>query len=189
MRNELTSSFVFQLFLSSVGFWWFSLVKQMLRLLRGPVGEWKDFPGGSESKQSACSAGDLSSVPGSGRSPGEGNSYPLSYLCLKNSMDRGDWWATYSSWGHRDSDTTERLTLWLFQESEIDLLCLLFLWRRKSFCLIYTSWVLIKGKPDFTFLSQKSDWQKCLFSFLSDLFHYLSDWDLVNWRGLEVLRA
>ena len=95
----------------------------------------------------------------------------------------------YSPWGHRDSDTTEWLTLWLFQESEIDLLCLLFLWRRKSFCLIYTSWVLIKGKPDFTFLSQKSDWQKCLFSFLSDLFHYLSDWDLVSWRGLEVLRA
>ena len=95
----------------------------------------------------------------------------------------------YSLWGHRDSDTTERLTLLVFQESEIDVLCLLFLWRRKSFCLIYTSWVRIKGRSGFTFLSQKPDWQECLFSFLSDLFHYLSDWDLVNWRGLEVLRA
>ena len=46
------------------------------------------FPGGSDGKQSACNAGDLGSVPGSGRSPGEGNGYPLQYSCLENPMDR-----------------------------------------------------------------------------------------------------
>ena len=52
------------------------------------------FPGGSDSKESACNAGDLCSIPGSGRSPGEGNGDPLQYSCLENSMDRGAWWAT-----------------------------------------------------------------------------------------------
>ena len=47
------------------------------------------FPGGSEVKASACNAGDLGSIPGSGRSPGEGNGNPLQYSCLENSMDRG----------------------------------------------------------------------------------------------------
>ena len=45
--------------------------------------------GGSDGKESACNAGDLSSVPGLGRSPGEGNGDPLLYSCLENSMDRG----------------------------------------------------------------------------------------------------
>ena len=45
------------------------------------------FPGGSEVKASACNAGDLGSVPGSGRSPGEGNGNPLQYSCLENVMD------------------------------------------------------------------------------------------------------
>ena len=52
------------------------------------------FPGGSEGKTSACNAGDLGSIPGSGRSPGEGNGNPLQYSCLENPMDRGAWWAT-----------------------------------------------------------------------------------------------
>ena len=52
------------------------------------------FPGGSEVKASACNAGELGLIPGSGRSPGEGNGNPLQYSCLKNSMDRGAWWAT-----------------------------------------------------------------------------------------------
>ena len=46
------------------------------------------------SKESACSAGDPVSIPGLGRSPGEGNGNPLKYSCLENSMDRGDWEAT-----------------------------------------------------------------------------------------------
>ena len=51
------------------------------------------FPGGSEVKASASNAGDLGSIPGSGRSPGEGNGNPLQYSCLENPMDGGAWWA------------------------------------------------------------------------------------------------
>ena len=53
-----------------------------------------DFPRSSVGKEFACKAGDLGSIPGLGRSPGEGNDYPLQYSCLENSMDRGVWWAT-----------------------------------------------------------------------------------------------
>ena len=49
------------------------------------------FPCGSGSKESACNAGDPASIPGLGRSPGEGNSYPLQYFCLENPMDSGAW--------------------------------------------------------------------------------------------------
>ena len=52
------------------------------------------FPGGSDSKASACNAGDPGSIPGSGRSPGEGNGNPLQYSCPEKSMDGGAWWAT-----------------------------------------------------------------------------------------------
>ena len=52
----------------------------------------KGFPSSSDGKESACNAGDPGSIPGSGRSPGEGNGYPLQYSCLENSMDRGAWW-------------------------------------------------------------------------------------------------
>ena len=53
----------------------------------------KSFPSESDSKESACNSGDSGSIPGLGRSPGEGNDYPLPYSCLKNPMDRGAWWA------------------------------------------------------------------------------------------------
>ena len=52
------------------------------------------FPGGSDSKESTCNAGDLGSIPGSERPPGEGHGNPLPYSCLKNPMDRGALWAT-----------------------------------------------------------------------------------------------
>ena len=55
--------------------------------------EW-GFPGSLEGKESACNAGDLSSIPGSGRSPGGGHGNPLQYSCLENSMDKGAWRAT-----------------------------------------------------------------------------------------------
>ena len=54
----------------------------------------KHFPGGSDGKESACHAGDPGSIPGLGRSPGEGNGNPLQYSCLENSIDRGAWQAT-----------------------------------------------------------------------------------------------
>ena len=49
------------------------------------------FPGGSDGKASACDAGDLGLIPGSGRSPREGNGNPLQHSCLENPMDRGAW--------------------------------------------------------------------------------------------------
>ena len=52
------------------------------------------FPGGSDDKESACNTGDWGLIPASDRSPGEGNGNPFQYSCLKNSMDRGAWWAT-----------------------------------------------------------------------------------------------
>ena len=62
---------------------------QLFKYLGGARG--KGFPGGSEVKASDSNAGDLGSIPGSGRSPGEGNGNPLQYSCLENLMDRGDW--------------------------------------------------------------------------------------------------
>ena len=68
-----------------------------------PFYEGECFLGGSNDKESACSAGDPGSIPVSGRSPGEGNSNPLQYSCLENSMDL----VGYSPWGHKELDTTE----------------------------------------------------------------------------------
>ena len=66
-----------------------------------------DFPVGSDSKESAHNTGgtrDVGLIPGSGRSPGEGNGNPLQYSCLGSPMDRGAWWAPVhgeSWWAHR----------------------------------------------------------------------------------------
>ena len=54
----------------------------------------KDFPGASDSKESACNPGYWCSIPGLRRSPEEGNGNLLQYSCLENSIDRGAWWAT-----------------------------------------------------------------------------------------------
>ena len=62
------------------------------------------FPHSSAGKESACNAGDLGPIPGSGRSPGEGNDSPLHYTCLENPIDRGTWWATVH--GSQELDTT-----------------------------------------------------------------------------------
>ena len=66
------------------------------------------FPGDSVVKNPPANAGYMGSIPGLGRSPGEGNGNPLQYSCLENPMDGGAWWATYSPWGHKESDTTEQ---------------------------------------------------------------------------------
>ena len=65
----------------------------------------KGFPGGAEVKTSACNVGDLGSIPGWGRSPGEGNGNPLQYSCLENPMEGGAWWATV----HRVAKSQTRL--------------------------------------------------------------------------------
>ena len=77
----------------------------VISLMKSQLG----FPGGSDGKESACNAGDPGSIPGSGRSPGEGNGNPLQYSCLKNSMDIGACQAT--AHGASESDTTEWLIL------------------------------------------------------------------------------
>ena len=64
--------------------------------------------GGSDGRESGCNAGDLGLIPGSGRSPGRGNSNPLQYSCLENGQRS---LVGYSPWGHKVSDTTELLTL------------------------------------------------------------------------------
>ena len=63
------------------------MITECIRILGG-------FPGGSEVKASACNAGDLGSIPGPERSPGEANGNPLQYSCLENPMNGGAWWAT-----------------------------------------------------------------------------------------------
>ena len=82
---------------------WLVLVSSLLRgcgftpelgNLKGIICRSELFPGGSEVKASACYAEDLASIPGSGRSPGEGNGNPLQYSCLENPIERGDWWTT-----------------------------------------------------------------------------------------------
>ena len=65
------------------------------------------FPGDSDDKESAYSAGDTGSVSGSGRSPGEGNGYPFHYSFLEKPVDRGTGWATVHG-GHKESDMTEQ---------------------------------------------------------------------------------
>ena len=66
------------------------------------------FPGGSVVKNPPANAGDVGSIPGLGRSAGEGNGSPLQYSCLGNPMNRGAL-AGYSPWGPKESDTTQQL--------------------------------------------------------------------------------
>ena len=68
----------------------------------------KNLPAMQE--ESACNSGDPGSIPGLGRSPGEGNGYPLQYSCLENPMDRGACQATIH-WVAKSQTTTEKLTL------------------------------------------------------------------------------
>ena len=67
------------------------------------------FPGGSDGKESTCSARDLGSIPGLGRSPGGGHGNPLQYSCLDNRHGQRSL-AGYSPWGCKESGTTERLS-------------------------------------------------------------------------------
>ena len=64
----------------------FAAICMQLKVITG-------FPSGSNDKEPACNARDPGLIPGSGRSPGEGNDEPLQYSCLENPMDIGAWWA------------------------------------------------------------------------------------------------
>ena len=83
------------------------------------------FPGGSDGKDSVCNVGDPGLIPGLGRSPEQGHGNPLQYSCVENPMDRVAWRGEshgqssltgYSPQGHKESDTTERLTLPFFKD-------------------------------------------------------------------------
>ena len=75
------------------------------------------FPGGSDGKASACNEGDPGSIPGLGRSPGEGNGNPLQYSCLENPMDRGPWEATV----HGVTKSQTQLSDFTFLEKESEM--------------------------------------------------------------------
>ena len=77
--------------------------------LNWPTPVFLGFPGGSDSKESSCNVGDLGSIPGLGRSPGEGTGNPLQYSCLENPHGQRNL-AVYSPWGHKESDVTEWLS-------------------------------------------------------------------------------
>ena len=76
------------------------------------------FPGGSEVKASACSAGDLGSIPRSRRFPGEGNGNPLQYSCLENPIDGGAWWATVHGVAKSQTQLSNSLSLF-FSDSVV----------------------------------------------------------------------
>ena len=99
--SYLTSSKAFEILNMSLHL----ILEDPLRSAIVPLG----FPGGSEGRESACSAGDLGLIPRSGRSPGEDNDCPIQYFCLENSMDRGAWLATVQEVA--ELDKTEWLTL------------------------------------------------------------------------------
>ena len=67
------------------------------------------FPGSSNGKECTCNAGDLGSIPGLGRFPGGGHGNPLQYSCLENPHGQRSL-VGYSPWGHKESDTTVRLS-------------------------------------------------------------------------------
>ena len=103
------------------------------------------FPDDSDSKESACNAGDLGSIPGLGRSAGGGNGYPLQYSCLGNPMDRGAWQA---SGGCKELDTTDGLTLsFFFFFKYVHNLLFLSVWFFRFCCCLVTKSCLTLCNP------------------------------------------
>ena len=90
-----------------------------------------DFPGGSDGKEFTCNVGELGQIPGLGRSPGEGNSYPLQYFDLENSMDRGASQATVHGVTNLNILIYNSHSTFPFGKPSICFLCL-----RVYFCLI-----------------------------------------------------
>ena len=82
------------------------LFKCSLSLEMGFAKPIEGFPGGSDGKVSTYNVGDLDSIHGSGRAPGEGSGNPLQYPCLENSMDGRSWWATVHG-GRKEWDMTD----------------------------------------------------------------------------------
>ena len=79
----------------------------------------EELPGGLDSKESSCNAGDLGLIPGLGRSPGAGVATHSSILAWRIPMDRGAW-RGYSPWGHKEPDTAERLSTEQHSQPELN---------------------------------------------------------------------
>ena len=106
--------------------------------IRNKTTIWPNFLGGSEVKASACNAGDLGSIPGSGRSPGEGNGNPLQHSYLENPMDGGAWWASV----HGVAKSRTRLSDFTFttQQPLLKLLLCTMPHSTSGFNLLWGSW-------------------------------------------------
>ena len=137
---------------------------------------------GWDSKAAAYNAGDPGSIPGSGRSTGEGNGNPLQYSCLEKSHGQGNL-VGYSPWGHKESDTTERLHLCLLSQwckSNHLLLCLPLLFLPSVFPSIRVfsseSAVHIRWPKDWNFSlsNSPSNEDSVLISFRIDWFDLLA---------------
>ena len=102
------------------------------------------LPCGSDGKESACSAEDLGSIPGSGRSPGEGNGYPLQCSCLENPRDGGAWWAAI--YGVAQSQT--RLNRFSSSSSSVPLGASLVAQMVKNMLVMQKTWVQSLGRDD-----------------------------------------
>ena len=107
--NSLISAFMF--IMSHFNLSFFACFAVLVQFLK--IAFTMGFPPGSVVKVPACNAGDLGLIPGSGRSPGEGNGNPLQYSCLENPMDGGAWWATV----HGVSKSRTRLSNFTFSLS------------------------------------------------------------------------
>ena len=116
------------------------------------------FPGGSDDKESACNSGDLGSIPGSGRSPGEGNGNPPQFSCLENPHGQRSL-VGCSPWDHKELDTTEWLTLSLFHIYIIYISYISYIY------IIYISYIYIPAVQETWVLSWvrkilwKTEWQ------------------------------
>ena len=113
---------------------WFSYTYLYLNLY--------SFPGGSKSKESLCNTGDWGSIPGSGRSPREGNGYPIQCSCLKNPRGQRSL-AGYSPWGHKKLDTTDWATNTLISHMHIHIHIYMYM----CLYLVFSGATVIKNLP------------------------------------------
>ena len=97
------------------GAWWATVhgvTKSQTQLSMYTLEIAEGFPSNSDGKASACNAGDPSSIPGSGRSPGEGNGNPFQYPCLENPTSGQRRLPGYRPWGHKESDATDHACMY-----------------------------------------------------------------------------
>ena len=138
------------------------------------------FAGDSDSKESACSAGDPGLIPGSGSSLGEGNGYPFQYFCLENSMDRGAWRTTV----HGTAKRRTRPSNWAHTYTQ-------YYKQRKKILTLFSRYENISPKKLFD-CPNTTRWKKSHFAgpmapfliFLKDVYIYRCICRLIQFPGL-----